>query len=118
MTYHDPCYLGRRSKVLEEPRKLLGRIPGVNFVEMENSGVDSDCCGMGGGRMWMEPPRTLVSSQSIAQKRVQQALHTGAEILVTACPFCNITLKDAVNALEKEDVLEVMDITTLASQSL
>ena len=118
VTYHDPCYLGRRSKVLEEPRKLLGRIPGINFVEMENSGVDSDCCGMGGGRMWMEPPRTLVSSQSIAQKRVQQALHTGAEILVTACPFCNITLKDAVNALEKEDVLEVMDITTLASQSL
>jgi Fe-S oxidoreductase len=85
---------------------------------MENSGADSDCCGMGGGRMWMEPSPTLVSSQSIAEKRVHQALDTGAEILITACPFCNITLKDAVNALEKEQVLEVMDITALVSLSL
>ncbi|NIR13931.1 MAG: (Fe-S)-binding protein, partial [Desulfobacterales bacterium] len=77
-----------------------------------------DCCGMGGGRMWMEPSPTLVSSQSIAEKRVHQALDTGAEILITACPFCNITLKDAINALEKEDVLEVMDITALVSLSL
>jgi Fe-S oxidoreductase len=85
---------------------------------MENSGADSDCCGMGGGRMWMEPPRTLVSSQSIAEKRVHQALDAGAEILLTACPFCHVTLKDAVHALEKEDVLEVMDITALVSLSL
>jgi Fe-S oxidoreductase len=118
VTYHDPCYLGRHSKVFEEPRKLLQRIPGVIFVEMENSGADSDCCGMGGGRMWMEPPRTLVSSQSIAEKRVHQALDTGVDILLTACPFCNITLRDAVSALEKEDALEVMDITALVSLSL
>jgi Fe-S oxidoreductase len=118
VTYHDPCYLGRHSEVFEEPRKLIQRIPGVIFVEMENSGADSDCCGMGGGRMWMEPPRTLVSSQTIAEKRVRQALDTEAEILLTACPFCNTTLKDAVNALEREDVLEVMDITALVSLSL
>ena len=68
--------------------------------------------------MWMEPPRTLVSSQTIAEKRVHQALDTGAEILLTACPFCNTALKHAVNALEKEDVLEVMDITALVILSL
>jgi Fe-S oxidoreductase len=49
---------------------------------------------------------------------VHQALDTGAEILLTACPFCHVTLKDAVHALEKEDVLEVMDITALVSISL
>jgi Fe-S oxidoreductase len=118
VTYHDPCYLGRHSEVFEDPRKLIQRIPGVIFVEMENSRADSDCCGMGGGRMWIEPPRTLVSSQTIAEKRVHQALDTDAEILLTACPFCNTTLKDAVNALGKEDVLEVMDITELVSMSL
>ena len=118
VTYHDPCYLGRHSQVFEEPRKLIQRIPGVNFVEIENSGANSDCCGMGGGRMWMEPPHTLVSSQSIAKRRVRQALDTGAEILLTACPFCNITLNDAVNILEKQDVLEVMDITELVFLSL
>lgn len=117
VTYHDPCYLGRHSEVFEEPRKLIQRIPGVTFVEMENSRADSDCCGMGGGRMWMEPPKGLVSSQVIAEKRVQQALDTGAEILLTACPFCNITLNDAVKSLEKEDSIKVMDITELISMS-
>jgi len=118
VTYHDPCYLGRHSEVFEEPRKLIQRIPGVTFVEMENRKQDSDCCGMGGGRMWIEPPKGLVSSQEIAEKRVQQALDTGAEILLTACPFCNITLSDAVKSMEKEDSIKVMDITELVSTSL
>ena len=118
VTYHDPCYLGRHSDIFEEPRKLIGRIPGVTLVEMDNSRADSDCCGMGGGRMWMELPKSLLSSQAIAEKRIHQALDTGAEILLTACPFCNITLNDAVKSLEKEDSLAVMDITELIAMSL
>lgn len=118
VTYHDPCYLGRHSEVFEEPRKLIERVPGVTFVEIENNKQESDCCGIGGGRMWMEPPKRLISSQAIAEKRIQQALDTGAEILLTACPFCNITLNDAVKSLEKEDSIEVMDITKLVSVSL
>ncbi|GAG41733.1 unnamed protein product, partial [marine sediment metagenome] len=86
VTYHDPCYLGRHSEVFEEPRNLIQKVPGVTLVEMENVKADSDCCGMGGGRMWMEPPKSLLSSQAIAEKRVHQALDTGAEVLLTACP--------------------------------
>jgi len=118
VTYHDPCYLGRRSDVYDEPRKLIKTIPGVELVEMDKCREDSDCCGMGGGRMWMEPPETLVSSQAIANNRVRQALDTGAEILLTACPFCNITLNDAVKTLQKEDVIQVMDITELIVSAL
>jgi Fe-S oxidoreductase len=118
VTYHDPCYLGRHSEIFEEPRKLIQSIPGVTLVEMENARADSDCCGMGGGRMWMEPPKGLISSQAIAEKRVYQALDTGAEILLTACPFCNITLNDAVKSLEKEGTIKVMDITELIAMSL
>ena len=118
VTYHDPCYLGRHSDIFEEPRKLIGRIPGVTLVEMDNSRADSDCCGMGGGRMWMELPKSLLSSQAIAEKRIHQALDTGAKILLSACPFCNITLNDAVKSLEKEDSLAVMDITELIAMSL
>jgi Fe-S oxidoreductase len=118
VTYHDPCYLGRHSELFEEPRRLIQRIPGVTLIEIENSRADSDCCGMGGGRMWMEPPGNLFSSQAIAEKRIQQALDTGAEILLTACPFCNITLNDAVKSLEKEDAIRVMDITEIVSMSL
>jgi len=118
VTYHDPCYLGRHSEIFEEPRDLIQRIPGITLVEMENARADSDCCGMGGGRMWMEPPQGLLSSQAIAERRVLQALATGAEILLTACPFCNITLNDAVKSLEKEETIKVVDITELISMSL
>ena len=118
VTYHDPCYLGRHSDVFEEPRKLIGRIPGLDFQEIENNKKLSDCCGMGGGRMWMEPPERLTSSQMISERRVQQALDTGADILLTACPFCNITLNDAVKSMGKEDTIEVMDITTLIEMAL
>jgi len=118
VTYHDPCYLGRHSQIFEEPRKLIQSIPGVSLVEIENNKQDSDCCGIGGGRMWMEPPKSLLSSQAIAERRIHQAFDTGAEILLTACPFCNITLNDAVKSLEKEDSLAVMDITELIAMSL
>ena len=118
VTYHDPCYLGRHSEIFDEPRDLIQKVPGVTLVEMENVRADSDCCGMGGGRMWMEPPQGLLSSQAIAERRVQQALATGAEILVTACPFCNITLNDAVKSLEKDDSIKVMDITEIKAFAL
>jgi Fe-S oxidoreductase len=118
VTYHDPCYLGRKSAVFEEPRKLIKRIPGVTLAEMEMFRQNSDCCGMGGGRMWMEIPKGLVSSQAIAEKRVKQALETGAEVLFTACPFCKITLTDAVKAMNVERAIEVMDITELVAQTM
>lgn len=118
VTYHDPCYLGRHSEVFEEPRKLIQAIPGVKLVEIEASKRESDCCGMGGGRMWTEFSSGFVSSQAIAEKRLQQALDTSAEVLLTACPFCNITMNDAVKSLEKEETIKVMDITELLCMSL
>lgn len=118
VTYHDPCYLGRHSEIFEEPRTLIRRIPGVTLAEMEKSREESDCCGMGGGRMWIEVPRGLLSSQAIAENRVRQALDTGAEILLTACPFCNIALGDAVKSMGWEDSIVVMDVTELISRVL
>jgi len=118
VTYHDPCYLGRHSEIFEEPRKLIQSIPGVTLVEIENNKQDSDCCGMGGGRMWMEPPKGLMSSQAIAEKRINQALDTGAEMLLTACPFCKISFTDAVKVLDKEDAIQIIDITELISMAL
>jgi len=118
VTYHDPCYLGRHGGLFEEPRRLIERIPGVSLSEMAHHHDDSDCCGMGGGRMWMEPPERFLPSQVISKRRVEQALATGSEILLTACPFCNISLNDAVKDLGKEDVLKVMDITELVCMAL
>ena len=118
VTYHDPCYLGRRGGIFDEPRRLIDRIPGIDLVEMEHHHEDSDCCGMGGGRMWMEPPEGFLPSQMISKRRVEQAIATTSEILLTACPFCNISLNDAVKDLGKEDDLKVMDITELIIMAL
>jgi Fe-S oxidoreductase len=118
VTYHDPCYLGRHSDIFEAPRKLIKRIPGLEFVEIENSGVDSDCCGMGGGRMWMEPPEGFVSSQALGERRMNQALATGADMLLTACPFCNIALNDSLKAISKEESFKVSDITECVRMAL
>ena len=118
VTYHDPCYLGRHCGVFEEPRKLIRRIPGLEFVEIEDSGENSNCCGMGGGRMWTELPEGFVTSQKIGEARIVQALATGAEVLLTACPFCNITLNDAVKDLGKESALKVTDITECLCEAL
>lgn len=66
-----------------------------------------------GGRMWIEVPRGFLSSQARAESRIRQALDTGAEIVLTACPLCNTTLGDAVKSMGKDDSIKVTDITEL-----
>jgi len=84
ITYHDPCHLGRHSKVYEAPRQILKQIPGINLVEMERIKENAWCCGAGAG----------VSSAYkdfaywTASQRLKEAESTGAEILTTSCPFC------------------------------
>ena len=66
----------------------------------------------------MEPPKKLTSSQVIAERRVHQAIETGAEVLLTACPFCNIALNDAVKAMGKQDSIEVMDLACMVAMAV
>ncbi|MDR7415450.1 MAG: (Fe-S)-binding protein [Armatimonadota bacterium] len=113
VTYHDPCYLGRRHGVYEEPRRLLAAIPGVELAEMRENRELALCCGGGGGRMWME----TAPEERFSNLRVRQALETGAEILVTACPHCLICLEDSVKVLDVKG-LRVMDVAELAAQAL
>lgn len=114
-TYHDPCYLGKHNKVFDEPRAVLKSIPGLKLVEMDRSREKSLCCEGGGGRMWLEGTNPNVR---LAQLRVKEALETGAEILATACPFCLLTLDEAVKHIKAEEKIRVMDIAEIAAQAL
>lgn len=115
ITYHDPCYLGKHNGVFDEPRQILKNIPGVNLVEMDRSRERSLCCEGGGGRMWLEGTNP---GTRLAQSRVKEALDTGAEVLATACPFCLLTLEEAVKHINAEDKIRVMDIAEIAIQAL
>jgi Fe-S oxidoreductase len=115
VTYHDPCYLGKHNGVFDEPRQVLKSIPGLKLVEMDRSREKSLCCEGGGGRMWLEGTNP---GTRLAQMRVQEALETGAEVLATACPFCLLTLEEAVKHLNAEGRLRVMDIAEIAVEAM
>jgi Fe-S oxidoreductase len=115
VTYQDPCYLGKHNQVFDEPRFVLKTIPGVKLVDMDRSREKSLCCEGGGGRMWLEGTNP---GTRLARMRVQEALETGAEILATACPFCLLTLEEAVQHEGAQEKLQVMDIAEIAAQAL
>jgi Fe-S oxidoreductase len=112
VTYHDPCYLGKHNGVFDAPRSIINHIPGVKYVEMDRSRERSLCCEGGGGRMWLEGTNI---EERLAHQRVQEAIDTGAEILATACPFCVLTLEDAVKIRDLEDQIRVVDIMELVA---
>lgn len=110
VTYQDPCRLGRFAGIYEEPRKLISQIPGLELIEMERDRSNSLCCGTTG---WTNCDNC---SKQIQKKIVNQAKSTGASILLTSCPKCQIHLKCALSSLDTE--LEIKDITSLAGEAL
>jgi Fe-S oxidoreductase len=92
VTYHDSCYLARYNGVIKAPRDVLGKVEGVELVEMDNRGRQTFCCGAGGGHMWMEENR----GTRVNAARTLQVLETGADTVATACPFCMVMLRDGL----------------------
>jgi Fe-S oxidoreductase len=115
VTYHDPCFLGKHNQIYDEPRHILRSLPGVEFEDLDRSRERSVCCEGGGGRMWAEGTNV---EERLAHQRVRDAIDLGAEVLAVACPFCLLTLEDAVKILGVEDDLQVMDIMELVAQAI
>ena len=115
VTYHDPCFLGKHNQIYDEPRYILQQLPGLEFEDLDRSRERSVCCEGGGGRMWAEGTNVEVR---LAHQRVRDAVELGAEVLAVACPFCLLTLEDAVKILGLDDKIQVMDIMELVVQAL
>lgn len=114
IVYHDPCYLGRHNNIYDEPRRVLGSIPGVTLMDEVECRENSLCCGGGGGRIWME----TLKGERFSDILVEQAVEMGADMLVTACPYCLLNFKDSVVTSEKEGVLEVKDISEVVLEAM
>ncbi|MGZ6291698.1 MAG: heterodisulfide reductase-related iron-sulfur binding cluster, partial [Syntrophales bacterium] len=82
------------------------------LVEMAESREDSLCCGMGGGRIWMETAK----GERFSDLRLQQAIGVGAEVLATSCPYCITQFEDSRLTLKECEVLQIMDITEVLQE--
>jgi len=118
VTYHDPCYLGRANGVYEQPRQLLGAIPGVELVEMSHSRSTSLCCGGGGGGMWMDGFQWEKAHTRLSEWRVREAVTAGADILAVACPYEAPRFEDAAKMVQKAGRLQVKDIAELLADAI
>lgn len=118
VTYHDPCYLGKRNKEYTAPRVLLENIPGVKLVEMERIMQDSLCCGGGGGGIWLDSFIWEHTREKLPVLRVQEAARTGAEVLAVACPLEISRFQDAVKVAGLEGRLEVKEIIELVAEAM
>ena len=98
VTYHDPCHLGRHSGEFDAPREVIKSFS--NLIEMENIRENSLCCGSGGGVKSAFPE----IANLIASRRGEEAEDTGAEILITSCPFCKLNLNE-------NSAMEVLDLS-------
>ncbi len=115
VVFHDPCYLGKQNGIYDEPRKVLQSIPGVELVEFIRSRERSLCCEGGGGKMWVE---TESEKERLAETRAKDAKELEAEIVAAACPFCVLTLDDAIKAVGHEEEMEVKEITEILGELL
>ncbi|MGA8071896.1 MAG: (Fe-S)-binding protein [Candidatus Acidiferrales bacterium] len=113
-TYHDPCYLGRHNQIYDDPRNVLDAIPGLKRVEMSRSRDRSFCCGGGGLMLFYEPKE----EQRMGVKRVQMAAEAGANVIVTACPFCMVNLEDAIKVAGLEGKMTAIDLAELVDKQM
>jgi Fe-S oxidoreductase len=113
-TYHDPCYLGRHNQVYDDPREVLDAIPGLRRVEMSRCRDRSFCCGGGGLMLFYEPKE----DQRMGVKRVQMAAEAGANVIVTACPFCMVNIEDAIKVAGLEGKMTAIDLAELVDRQM
>jgi len=83
VSYHDPCYLGRGLKIYDAPRDVLASLDGVELVEMVRNRENSFCCGARALGNYL--PNL---SEDTARERIKEFEDTGADLLITACPYC------------------------------
>jgi Fe-S oxidoreductase len=120
VTYHDPCYLARQAgsrsprerRVIEEPRKILAGIPGVELHEMPKRGRWTWCAGECGGIRQGFPDL----ARWRAQKLIEEAKATGAEVLLTATPPEQVHVEEVLASLGNP--LRCMDVMELLAEAL
>jgi Fe-S oxidoreductase len=114
ITFQDPCRMGRHLGIYNQPRQLLAAVPGVEFEDMGRRGPGATCCA---GGTWSNCDRFAKKMQV---ERLREARETGAEVLVTACPKCQIHFRCAMKDpnLGDEIAIEMRDVSEIVVDAL
>lgn len=109
VAYHDPCELARLGGVIEKPREILKEMVS-EFLELPENKFDGRCCGGGGIMQAVDDELRM----KIVSKRVRQAEEVKADILISACPACKLTLTDGMKASKSR--IEVLDVAEFVAK--
>jgi Fe-S oxidoreductase len=112
VTYHDPCRMGRYLKVHEPPRAILNSVPDLQLVEMEDNRERAMCCG---STAWVN---CSGCSKVIQKEKLRQAGETGAQVMLTTCPKCQIHLTCACRDQHDDQAIEVEDLISWVGSAL
>jgi heterodisulfide reductase subunit D len=112
VTYHDPCRMGRYLKVHEPPRAVLAAVPELELSEMEDNRERTMCCG---STAWVNCGGC---AKSVQREKLRQARETGARVMLTTCPKCQIHLSCACRDLDADQEVEVTDLISWIGNAL
>ena len=110
ITYHDPCHIGRHMGIYKAPREVLQAIPGIELIEMTRNRHNAWCCGSGGG------VRSSFKDLSAfaANERIEEAIGTTAEAILSCCPFCLNQFKTNI----KDNEIQALDLSELVKKAI
>ncbi|MEM6633028.1 MAG: (Fe-S)-binding protein [Bacteroidota bacterium] len=114
ITYHDSCYLGRANGIYEAPRKVLEALD-ADLKEMKRCRTKGLCCGAGGAQVFKDAEP---GNKEINAERAGEAIETGASTVAVACPFCMIMFEDGIKKFNKENEVEVKDLTEIVVEGM
>jgi Fe-S oxidoreductase len=118
VTYHDSCCLGRQNEFFAPPRALLSAIAGVKLIEMTHHHANSMCCGGGGGGMWLDTYFKSKGYERLSERRIREALATGADCLAVSCPYEVSRFEDALKVVGGDGRMVVRDVAELLSEAM
>jgi Fe-S oxidoreductase len=104
VSYHDPCYLGRGMGIYNAPREVLAALQGVEIVEMTRNRASSFCCGA-----WALGNYFPNQSEEMARERIEEFKATGADLLITACPYCKDNFQKVMPRTKKNNVKDLVE---------
>lgn len=112
--YHDPCYLARGNRIVDEPRRILRTVSVARPAELEHAKERTLCCGAGGGRMWMDGH----ADAPIITRFSAQMREANCGSIATACPFCLTSISAGLPASARSGYPIVRDVAELLYEAI